>query len=60
MKVNQLIEILKNCDPEAIVEIIANDGIRIFQIVSVTETKWHYNKIESGGLDSKVKIKSGD
>lgn len=59
MKVKQLIELLQKCDEEAPVEITSVNGERIFQLVSVTEMKYHYTE-EASPFSSKVELKAGD
>lgn len=59
MKVKQLIEKLQKCDEEAPVEVISVNGGRLFQIVSVTEMKYHYTE-EARAHSSKVELKVGD
>jgi hypothetical protein len=59
MKVKQLIELLQKCDEEAPVEITSVNGERIFQLVSVTEMKYHYTE-EARAFSSKVELKAGD
>jgi len=59
MKVKQLIDLLLKCDEDAPVEITSVNGGRVFQVVSVTEMKYHYTE-ESRSFPSKVELQAGD
>lgn len=59
MKVKQLIELLQKCDEEAPAEITLVSESQIFQIISVTEIKYHYSEAGTSG-SSKVELKAGD
>lgn len=59
MTVKVLIELLQKCDGEAPVEITSVNGGRVFQVVSVTEMKYHYTEA-SRSFPSKVELQAGD